>query len=679
VTARRACGVALVALAFAPFHRLLGDAATGLAGTATRALTEGLWQAALWGMLVSAVATAVLTRYVPVDPWRLLAPLGRRLAGVPPTTWAAAVGAIGFLLTATATWKLFAGLPTSVDAMVELAHARALSAGRMTLPLHGEGAAWMIQNSFATSGGLASVYPPGHTLAMAMALRLGMGWMLGPVAVGVLAAFSYLAFARMAPESGTATRLAGVSVALSPFVWLLGASQLSHASAGAAAAVLGWTVLKARDGSPTWAVFSGVAAGVLVCTRPLTGLVLGAAMPAAAWLAGAKASTRPRAWLTSRALRFGLGGLPLAALLFGWNSVLNGGPLRLGYAAAFGPGHGLGFHVDPWGNQYGPVQALAYSGADMVGLGASLFGSPLPAVAIVAVGLLLVPAGRGRALLWAWSLVPVAANALYWHHGQHLGPRMLYEAAPAWVALVVFTLADASRSGARARGILSRASGWLVAVSLLGALLTLPSGIRALRTPAAVVYASTLPPPGDQPGLIFVHGSWSTRIAARLAAAGMRRDSIETALRRNATCAVDRYTRWRTASGAGPRPEIDFERRAGKPAGLESWLVSPGNRILVAAADTLDGICQREASSDRLGTVELEPLLWQAPPLEGRALIVARDLGPFANARVLARLGRPRAWVAVDGGEGSPIRLVEYADGMELLWRGAASVSGAGG
>jgi len=676
LTGRRLGGLALLALAYAPLHLLLGAPETGLAGTATQALTKQLWQSTLWGTLITVASVAVLTRFVSLDPRRLVAPACRHLSGVRASIWAAVVGSIGLLLSAFAARVLFAGLPTSVDAMVALAHARALDAGRLTLPLRGEPAAWMIQNAVAAHDGLASVYPPGYLLALAAALPAGVGWITGPVAVAVLAGLTFLAVERVVPQNRLAARLTGLAVALSPFVWLLGGSQLSHPTAAAATALLAWAVLKARDGGPGWALLSGAVAGALVCTRPWSGLVLAMALPAAGWLSGSRGGSSHRRWMTHRGLLFGLGALPGAALLFGWNTTLFGSPFRLGYSAAFGPSHGLGLHPDPWGNRYGPLEALAYTGSDMVGLGASLFETPLPALAVVAAGLLFLPARRGRALLWAWSVAPVIANTLYWHHGQHMGPRMLYESAPAWVALVVLTLADAVAAESPRSAVLSRLTAWVVFVSGLGALAFIPSALWALRTPPPVVRASTLPDVPNEPTLLFVHGSWSARVAARLAGAGMRRDSIETALRRNATCAVDRYARWRAATGLGAPPPVDFEPRAGTPPRLDVRLVSPGNRILVDPALGLDAGCRREAAADRLGTVELEPLLWQAPPLDGQGLVVARDLGPIGNARVIRLLPAHRPLMALEGSAGHGLRVIDYADGMELLWRGAASVSG---
>ena len=71
--------------------------------------------------------------------------------------------------------------------------------------------------------------------------------------------------------------------------------------------------------------------------------------------------------------------------------------------------------------------------------------------------------------------------------------------------------------------------------------------------------------------------------------------------------------------------------------------------------------------------IELEPLLWQAPPLPGRPIVVARDMGPVKNAKLISALRRT-PYLYVDF-EGEP-RLMEYAAGMELIWGGPVDLSG---
>ncbi|MCG6957771.1 MAG: hypothetical protein LJF04_17415, partial [Gemmatimonadetes bacterium] len=241
---------------------------------------------------------------------------------------------------------------------------------------------------------------------------------------------------------------------------------------------------------------------------------------------------------------------------------------------------------------------------------------------------------------------------------------------PAWVALWVVAvprLAAASRSG-----LARRVVGWVATLCPVAAPVLAWERGAAYRTGPEIADLETLPDPAVRPAIVFAHGSRSTRNASRLVAAGMRRDSVETALRRNSVCRVDTYARWRAGGAVGPPPSLDLEARPGPGPGLRPRELSPGNRVAVEPGERLTPACLREATSDRLGSVELEPLLWQAPPLPGARLIVARDLGPVANAVVLDSLGGYHPYVLVDGGHGRHPRLLDYREGMELLWRGAA-------
>src|SRR5690606_20497710 len=82
---------------------------------------------------------------------------------------------------------------------------------------------------------------------------------------------------------------------------------------------------------------------------------------------------------------------PFMAALLLYNRWAFGSPFRFGYTTAEGPGHGLGFHVDPWGNPYGLQEAIGYTAADLQGLSLELLQSPVPVLILVALYLLLAP------------------------------------------------------------------------------------------------------------------------------------------------------------------------------------------------------------------------------------------------------------------------------------------------
>lgn len=96
--------------------------------------------------------------------------------------------------------------------------------------------------------------------------------------------------------------------------------------------------------------------------------------------------------------------------------------------------------------------------------------------------------------------------------------------------------------------------------------------------------------------------------------------------------------------------------------------LSPGNRVRVDPSQASDAACRREAASDRFGTLELELFAWRYPPLADRRVVAARDLGPAGNLPALTAFDG-RAYLLIDG---EPARLIDYPEGMELLWGGAA-------
>ncbi len=76
--------------------------------------------------------------------------------------------------------------------------------------------------------------------------------------------------------------------------------------------------------------------------------------------------------------------------------------------------------------------------------------------------------------------------------------------------------------------------------------------------------------------------------------------------------------------------------------------------------------------ADRFGTLELEFYAWRHPPLPRRPVVVARDLGPAGNLAALTGW-EGSAFVLVDG---APPTLLDYSEGMELVWGGAAGEVG---
>ncbi len=540
VAAHRVIGLLLAGLAVVPVWRVLSGPATGLAGSATVAIAAGDAAVTWWGFALVTGMALLLSRFV--DPERFTALVGRTAAAVAkPPTWAWSLGAGLAGGVAAAAFSRFAleAQPNLIDAMSMLLHARFVAAGQWTGPGPDLGAFWTMQQSLFTPRGWASQYPPGQVLALAAGLRAGVVWLVGPLALALGAALMVPVAERLFPAERAMARVGALLVAVSPFVLAHAGAFSSHTTALALGVAAVWCALHSDRRAAAWSAAAGLLLGVMLATRPLSAAALGLAIVLFLPL-----ERRPSAWRFSRVGWMALGAAPVLAGLALYNHYLFGSALRFGYEAALGPAAGLGFGTDPWGNAYGPVQAMGYVSAELGALSLNLLETPLPLVALIGVWLVLARRLEpGDRFLVAWALVPLAAHLGYWHHGLFMGPRMMNEMAPAWCLL-------ATRS---AVGVTEKApprwadapisprvfAGALFLVPLVTGVFWLgPERLWSYRqrplAPAAARAAA-------EPALVFVHGGWTSRLAMRLAAGGMRLDSVETVLRRNPTCDVQAY------------------------------------------------------------------------------------------------------------------------------------------
>ncbi len=642
---RRVLGLVLLALVAAPaFFVLSPEPLMGPEGLMRRAGREQwvyTWGGAggIWTLLVvgGAVFLAALTR------GRLSQALARLGAVLErPPRWAVAlfVGALGAALTTWVAQAVFDGRTIVNDASVQLIQARYFAAGHLAGPPLVMPEFWSIQFMVHTAAGWVSQYPPAHALALAAGFELGAPWITMAFAMGVMGVCAVASLERLLPERIAAARVAALLCVVSPLLLGLAASYMNHAMVAALATLALYLALRAEEGSVGWALAAGAAVGAMVTTRPVSGLAIGVVVTASIWLTARRhADGFDRPWLLRRFGAWALGGLPFG-LAFGWfNARFFGSPFTLGYTAASGPNHGLGFHDDPWGRMYGATQALGYTSAELVSLGRELLGTPLPIVALIGGFLLLARRlTRGERILVAWAVVPVIGSALYWHHDLIFGPRMLGGAVPAWCAL--FVISSIGLAGLSRRGWASDA----IAVVLLAGL-----GYAAvIGGPGRVTrLGSRLAPLPDvmesAPTLVFVHELWPDRVGGRLAGRGMRLDSVRALLTQYHPCQLEAAFLGQQISEVGAR-------------------------------------CNLENASDSLGALGLTNYLWldDLPGLEGTGVLWARDLGPEANGRLIGAHPDRSPRFLLPETRGGEWRVVPYEEGLRRLWGGVVDSAGGG-
>ncbi len=294
---------------------------------------------------------------------------------------------------------------------------------------------------------MGSLYPIGFPLHEAAAALL-LGWDRGPFLVSPLAAVLSLALVFfVGRELGlTPWAAAGAAALLScvPSFLFQAIQPMSDVVATLWCLAAVGAALRSRR-NPSWVFAAGLAFGVAVLVRPMDVLILPALLLALP--------------LDRRtAVRFLLGGIPAAAVLFAYDTVCFGGPLTTGY--------GLTGHASLFRLANSPLHFARY--ARWTGEGFAY----LPCIGWVAVLFRCRIPWRDRLLVLAWFGFFLAAFGFYdyelareWWWSRFLLPGM--PAIPLGCMMLVHDLAAAGRPRTR-RWIASGAAAAIAATAFLG-------------------------------------------------------------------------------------------------------------------------------------------------------------------------------------------------------------------
>ncbi|MGH7604289.1 MAG: hypothetical protein ACRENK_09870 [Gemmatimonadaceae bacterium] len=677
----RAVGAVLALLVVVPAYRLLAspDAGASLRGVIGIAeLSRSVLVPGTIIVLAAGIVVSLLLGSSSIE--NRLVRLGRRLEAIPPSTFAFGCALVSAAITLGFSRFVLDEKPNLIDAMVQLLQARFLAAGHLAGPVNGLSEFWHLPNSLVTNNGWVSQYPPGYVLFLAIGLLLGVPQAVGPFFVGTTVLFTALAADRLLHDDLVTARLGVVMLALSPFLIGLAGAYMNHIGAAAFFSVAIFLAVLSLDSDKlVWAVLTGVAVGIVFSIRPLTA-VIASIVVAVVWLRPADAGASARVWRFGRRSAAAVIGIAPIFLALGlYNLHFFGSPFRFGYVASQGSLVGLGFHRDPTGQMYGPVQALAFTSSDLLTFSLYLFETPIPAVLLVGVFFLFARRlSWGERVIALWALLPVLGNFFYWHHGSFMGPRMLNDATPGWALLTAISAVGLVRRIPREKTLGKYPMRSVLATTLIlgwcgGVFFLAPQRLSSYGGAWRVGSRIKLPPIPTNPSLVFVHGAWTERVAMRLVSHGLRLDSLEVAMRYNGTCTVHYFALWYAqdpASRSRVHPPIDFNFLPHRePDRVE---IADGDVIRVEPGVQMRPMCLRQIASDTLGIVGMAPLLWQTdlPGTMGPGVMVVRDMGPEVNSRIISRYPQRVPLVLYRPvKEGSP-GLAPYAVGMRALWPG---------
>ena len=330
------------------------------------------------------------------------------------------------------------GIPHITDEIAYTLQSRLLAAGMRVGP-PGDDAALMSMPFWVVQPQTYSPFPVGWPLLLSIGERLGVPWLLNPLLAGLLPPLCLL-LAREWTEEGTA-RLSALLIALSPGIWILAASRMSHTSVLVALLAAMVVVCRARDGLWAWAG-AGLALAYVTLARPFDGALLGGVL----LLLALRVAPSWRAW----GLLAGLTGLGVIGVLAD-NLLLTGDPLRFAmndYLDAMahpgcnrlGFGEDVGCHPTLQTLGHTPAKALRLAADSALRMDRLLLG--IPGVTVLAL------VGAWRLRRWepvALLALVVLGYGLYWSPGRALGARFWHPAYPAVVILLAAGLQPLAR------------------------------------------------------------------------------------------------------------------------------------------------------------------------------------------------------------------------------------------
>lgn len=561
-----------------------------------------------------------------------------------------AVAAVAFVAAAFVSWWAFEGQPFTSDEMAQQFHARVIASGHLAAQ------AEPLREFFNTApvfdrGAWFSQYPVGGPAVIALGVLVGAPWLVNPVLLAVTAVLLHRALARVADEF--VARAAAILFVASPMVLVMAGSQMNHVATLAFAtlalwAVLEWDVAATSMRQLQTAAVTGVALGLIALVRPLDAALVGACV---AGFQALRAWSEPSRW-RSLVVQCVAGAVPVAVLLWA-NARTTGSPLLFGYEALNGAGHGLGFHVDPTGDEHTPLRGLILTSGYLMRLSLYLFEWPLPGVLVIAAGLAALRQPTRRDVLLAALLASfLVGYAAYWFDGFFAGPRFLFTAVPAFVYFAV-RAPDMVAGGSAARGAAQLVLPLCLLMAWLGpwGVSSAPSRIalyRDQRTKLKTDVAAQLARERVANALVFVHEGWRGTLLARLRVLDASQFRAERVLNTVDACALqtalDREDASSDADSVRLQRAIARARALGVPRAVPNLPADQAIALVPGSSPT--PVCLAEFSRDSIGTMPYAVFLakqtFGADGRVGGPVVFVRDMGA-RNERLRSRFG-DRAW-----------------------------------
>ena len=359
-----------------------------------------------------------------------------------------------FAATNLGSYFLFEHIPHIQDSIDQVFHGKIFLLGRLTVPSP-ELREFFDFTHMINNGRWYSIYPPGHSLLMALGHLIHAPWVINPLFGSLCVVLIYFIGREMFDER--TGRLAALLGAVSPFLIFMSSEFMNHTTTlfFVELFILGFVRMlkrrRARD-----AALTGFGLGYALNIRPLTAVAVGSPFALFALYRLLKAAFR------SGREAIGLGLLCLTALssfglmlggLLAFNYLTNGDPLLFGYEVLYGEGHRPGFGHSGWGEPHTPKRGLIQTLNNLNALNKYLFELPIPSLLPALLALCSPGVTAWDLLLLGYASSLALAYFFYWFQDWCFGPRFLFESTAAFALLAARGLIGLPRIARELLGI----------------------------------------------------------------------------------------------------------------------------------------------------------------------------------------------------------------------------------
>ena len=282
-----------------------------------------------------------------------------------------------------------------------------------------------------------SLFPPGHPLMLMPWVALGIPWITNPL-LGALSVVLIYFYGKIYYNRNIGI-ISMVLAAVSPVIVFMSSEFMAHTTCMFFVLIFAILFRKSLSSTKVWPyALSGFALGMVVLTRPFTGMAL--SIPFIARLLLVAAKRRPRLLAGVAAFFFML--MIVGLIYMGYNTATTGSPFKFGHQMGeWGKDGRLGFGERISEYHQTHMNFTFFDGLAHIPFFLGLFneqlhGWPVPDLIFVALVLLMFRRSVREDFFQLAVFFSVAgAYVFYWYIDGVFGPRFVYETAPMLIVL----------------------------------------------------------------------------------------------------------------------------------------------------------------------------------------------------------------------------------------------------